>query len=105
MSELLEMGIIDAYAVAVKQGQHRSKQLQLLRLAALLYRYISITHAIDSLGRVFAMLGDGSNESQGTGDVLHVEILRYLYDTWYSRFGDLPVFFLFLCFAFANLTL
>ncbi|KAF3361569.1 Apolipoprotein N-acyltransferase [Chlamydiales bacterium STE3] len=47
-----------------------------------------ITGALDSLGRVVAILGDGTACSEWIRDALAVEVSTYHYPTLYSRFGD-----------------
>nr|MBA3602736.1 apolipoprotein N-acyltransferase [Parachlamydiaceae bacterium] len=53
-----------------------------------------ITSACDSLGRIVAMLGDNTPESQWIADALYVEVPKYHYRTLYSKFGDLPILLL-----------
>lgn len=53
-----------------------------------------ITSACDSLGRIIAMLGDTTPESQWIADALYVEVPKYHYKTLYSHFGDLSILLL-----------
>lgn len=50
-----------------------------------------ITGAVDSLGQVVAVLGDGSLKAQETADSLLVKVPTYHYLTFYSQYGDKPV--------------
>lgn len=47
-----------------------------------------VTGAFDSLGRVVAILGDGSSQSEWIREALNVEMPTYHYKTLYSKFGD-----------------
>lgn len=64
-----------------------------------------ITGAIDSLGRIVAVLGEDQWKGQETSDSLFVEVPLYHYQTLYSQFGDMPVLLLscvFLLFGFIS---
>jgi apolipoprotein N-acyltransferase len=47
-----------------------------------------ITGAVDSLGRIVAVLGDGSAASQLQAGALRVEVPTYHYPTLYAQWGD-----------------
>lgn len=47
-----------------------------------------VTGALDSLGRVVALLGDGDPSAEWTSDSIKVHVPRYHYQTLYSRVGD-----------------
>lgn len=49
------------------------------------------TAAIDSLGRIHCILGEGDPNQESISDSLLVTLPRYHYHTIYSRFGDLLV--------------
>lgn len=50
-----------------------------------------VTGAIDSLGRVIAVLGEDPMQVQEVADSLRVDVPLYHYWTFYSQYGDLPV--------------
>lgn len=50
-----------------------------------------VTGAIDSLGRVIAVLGEDPMQVQEVADSLRVDVPLYHYQTIYSQYGDMPV--------------
>lgn len=50
-----------------------------------------VTGAVDSLGRVVALLGENHMEAQSQSDSILVKVPKYHYWTLYSRTGDLPI--------------
>lgn len=49
---------------------------------------LGLTGAVDSLGRVVAMLGEGEKQPDSLLDSLRVRVPTYTYSTIYSHFGD-----------------
>lgn len=53
-----------------------------------------ITGAVDSLGRIVGVLGEDHMQIQDVADSIRLEVPLYHYQTFYSRYGDMPVIFL-----------
>jgi len=53
-----------------------------------------ITGGVDSLGRIVGVLGDNPMQSQEVADSLYLDVPLYHYQTFYPKYGDLPIIIL-----------